>query len=233
MRQQRKASRGLTMALAMGIGIFGFAGTAAADVIIAPVSAVCNVSCPGFGSLTNTIDQSGLSIGYTSGVTDFDAYLALNPTHTNIFPGFEWFSSSGSTTATVTYNLGAVTNINRLALFNEEVSGIGLLNLFYSTDNILFLPLALGLLPTDNPANQFYRADVFSFAATNAQYVRFEMSRCPQPNPGSFPACAIGEVAFASGEGTTVAPEPGTMLLLGSGLAGLAARRRRQAKLAS
>lgn len=232
MRQQRKASRGLTMALAMGIGILGFAGTAAADVIIAPVSAVCSVSCPGFGSLTNTIDQSGLSIGYTSGVTDFDAYLALNPTHTNTFSTFEWFSNSGSTTATVTYNLGAVNTINRLALWNEESSGIGLLNLFYSTDNILFLPLALGLLPTDNPLGPQYRADVFSFAATNAQYVRFEMSGCPQLNPGSFPACGIGEVAFARGQGT-VAPEPGTMLLLGSGLAALAARRRRQAKLAS
>ena len=42
-----------------------------------------------------------------------------------IFAGFEWFSNSGTTAAVVTYDLGAVITIDRLALWNEESSGIG------------------------------------------------------------------------------------------------------------
>lgn len=33
------------------------------------------------GSPNNVINQSGLSTGYTSGLTDFDAYIAGSPAH--------------------------------------------------------------------------------------------------------------------------------------------------------
>jgi hypothetical protein len=44
-----------------------------------------------------------------------------------------------------------------------------------------------------------YGADVFSFATTSTQYVRFEGLSCP------FGACSIGEVAFAQAQQV---PEP-------------------------
>ena len=148
-----------------------------------------------------------MSSNFVSGVTDFDTYLATNPLHTLTFPGYEWFSNDGTTSASVTYDLGSLTNIDRLALWNEETSGIGTLNLFHSSDGINFAPLALGLKPTDNPLAN-YPADVFSFASVNTRYIRFDMSDCPQPNPASFPSCAIGEVAFRKAN----VPEPASVL---------------------
>lgn len=214
--------RAASLALALITG----ASAAQGQVIVSAVGGVINSGGPGFGTLTETYNQAGLSAGYTSGVTNFASYIAGNPTHTTTFAGYEWFSNNPTTSASVTYNLGAVKQISKLALWNEESSGIGQLNLFGSTDGTNFTALLLGLSPTDNTLAGNYGADVFSFATTGMQYMRLDMDRCPQPVPGSFNACAIGEVAFEAS-----VPEPSTFMLMVAGLAGLgvASRRRRTA----
>lgn len=200
--------------------------SASAATIISAQSAVVNSGGPGFGSIANTHDKSGLSSTYTSGVTDFDAYIASNPTHTPVFDGFEWFSNG--LTAQVTYDLGVIFGIDRLALWNEESSGIGTLDLSVSTDGISFTSLG-SFNPVGATNLDPYRAQIFSFAATNARLVRFSMSGCPN-GANTFQACAIGEVAFRSAEVSGAVPEPATwaFMLVGFGAIGGALRAKRR-----
>jgi hypothetical protein len=205
-----------------------------AGSIFAPVRGVIDSGGPGFGTLAETINKAGLNTGYTSGVTLFDTYMAGNPLHTPTFSGFEWFSNTPGSTATVTYDFGETVSIDRLALWNEEASGIGSLTVLVSTDGSLFTSILAGVNPTNNTSIGLvsYAADIFSFAATSARFVRFEMSDCPQPRDSGTPflACAIAEVAFrAAGDGGgNEVSEPATLALLGAGLLGLAAVRRRK-----
>ncbi len=160
------------------------------------------------------IDQSGLNIGFNSGVDDFDTYIAQNPTHTLVALNNEWFTPSNVSTATVTYDLGSVYQIDKLALWNEEASGINLFDILTSTDGLTFSALATGLSPVDNPLGSNYPVEVFNLSTTSAQFVRFDITSCPQ-NVGDFNSCAIGEVAFSTSTG--VVPEP--LTILGAGTA--------------
>ncbi len=203
-------------------------------VIIAPVSATIDSSGPGEGSIADTYNENGLLSSYVPGVTNFDAYIASNPMHSLAFANNEWFGNSGTTTAQVTYDLGSVTSIDALALWNEESSGIGTLALTGSADGITFDSLGT-YMPIDHPLAN-YPAQVFTFASTSVQFVRFGMSGCPQPDPGTFAACAIGEVAFrtaASGGGTVPEPAAWALMIGGFGLIGTALRRRREGFVAA
>jgi hypothetical protein len=215
-----RISKTLCIAAIAGLGAVLPANAA----IISAVSGVINSGGPGSGTLTETFNQSGLSAGYTSGVTNFDSFVATT-THTITFPGYEWFSNLGTSSASVTYDLGSVVKINKMALWNEESSGIGLLDLLISTDGTTFSSLLSGLTPTDNPLAN-YLADVFSFTSTDLRYVRMDMSRCPQPIIGTYNSCAIGEVAFNQ---VAAVPVPAAGLLLLGALGGLGLMRRRRA----
>jgi hypothetical protein len=202
------------------------ASSATAATIISATSATINSGGPGFGSINNTFDQAGLNANYTSGVTDFDSFVA-STTHSFVFAGNEWFSNDPTSSASVTYNLGSVQSIDRLALWNEDASGIGTLDLSFSTDGISFSSLASGLNPINTTLNLDYGAEVFSFAATSLQFIRFDMSGCPQSGGLNFQACAIGEVAFRAADASPI-PVPGAFPLILTGIAGFAAMRRRR-----
>lgn len=201
-----------------------FSSEASAQQIVAPTSATIDAGGPGFGSINDTINQNGLSAGYTSGVTNFDAYIASAPSHSPLST-FEWFSQPSSANAIVVYDLGSLLGINAMALWNEDFSGIGSFSLLTSADGVNFVAALIGVSPIDNLPGFPYLAQVFNFDATASRYARLEMSGCPRTYN-----CAIGEVAFRTAAVTAAVPEPATwaMMLLGFGAIGVSLRRRRR-----
>lgn len=83
--------------------VAAFSGQSFASTIVAPVTAVATsefISASGKDfSIANTINQHGLSLPYINGVTDFDSYLASQPTHTSVADDNEWFSQDFSTSS--------------------------------------------------------------------------------------------------------------------------------------
>ena len=92
-----------TWASAIVFACAAYGSQSMASTIVAPVTATASTTFPASSgnnySVLNTINQSGLSLGYVSGETDFGTYLAGNPTHTSLANGNEWFSRDYSALA--------------------------------------------------------------------------------------------------------------------------------------
>ncbi len=229
-------------AIALGIACSAYSGQSKAATIVAPITAVATSQFRSANdySIENTIDQSGLPVGYTSGVTNFASYLAGNPTHTSASNGNEWFSQDygrrGVSGLSITYGFGALTAINGFALWNEEFAGIGTTQLLASVDGVAYTLLGI-ITPTPSrfaPDGRIipYSAQVFSFDVTSMLYFQLLISNCPGQR--SFRGCGIGEVAFSAVPAGPVnsppIPLPAALPLFASalGLFGWLGRRRKK-----
>ncbi|MEA5508413.1 PEP-CTERM sorting domain-containing protein [Crocosphaera sp. UHCC 0190] len=208
----------LSTALAVAtLGVSAIAQSAQAGVIVQPTSA--SSSGIGFGSLplSNSINQSGLSSGYVNGITDFDTYIAGNPTHS----GFGNVAQSffNQTTGVLTYDLGSVLTTARLAYWagvtaNENISSFEL----FSDDDGNFGNGGTTSLGTFNPSTAIDGSvQVIDFTDATSQFIHLNILA----NNGAV-FTQIGEVAFDQGVApSATTPEPSTIVALamvGSGL---------------
>lgn len=217
-----------SIATALVVASSLYAASASAGVIVSAASVTASNSNPDpiFGNANNLINQGGLATPYTSGVTDFNTYIASNPQHTVAAEGAEWFTDAFLSSVTLTFNLGSMLTIGGLAVWVDEFWGAGIIEVLASLDDSTYTSLG-SFAPTDWALTvPSYGADVFSFAATSAQFVRLSLSGCPQPQSEFGGGCGLGEVAFNSVAATV--PEPGSLALVGLALAGLAASRRKR-----
>ncbi|WP_135507158.1 discoidin domain-containing protein [Roseovarius aestuariivivens] len=197
----------------------------AATIVGANSATASSTFGPG-NDISNAIDQTGLSSTYISGVTDFDAYLATNPTH-NTLNTTEWFTATPVSSATLVFDLGSVLSLDRLALWHEDGAGFTSALLSSSTDGVNFSSLG-SISPLASPANIDYGAQVFGFGSvTSLQFFRMELSGCPQAGGLSFSGCGLGEIAFSRVAAIPV-PGAGLMLLTGLGIGAAVGRRRRR-----
>src|SRR5690348_1554748 len=76
-------------------------------------------------SFDRTIDQSGLTIGYVSGVTDFNTYIGLSPTHVGLNSPETFAASPTAVPQNIDYDLGANYPVTKMAFWNYPFNTLG------------------------------------------------------------------------------------------------------------
>ncbi len=208
-----------------GLGLLLVTNLAQAGVILGPISATANQATrPGF-PLDSLFDQNGLSLGYTSGVTDSDTYLASNPTHNGTNAARTWGTNNGVTSAQVTFDLGGSTFIESIVLWNRGLAqqGVDEFRLLACADMGCTSSVILGNFSATAAlgSNSAVLAERFDFTSTMAAYIQMDILS----SHNTTCCITLGEVAF--GQGIASVPEPATLLLISFGLAGIGFRKRK------
>lgn len=225
----------MTRSLSSGVILSALiiAGHAHGAVILSPTAVVQNTL--GDRSATvdigNVIDQSGLSGGYVSGVTDFDTYLAGTPEHDFRALENEWFATGGTTSGTIDFDLGGVYAIDRVAIWNEDAAGVSRFELVTALDATFATSTLIGTFSlTDTARGVDYLAEVLTLGIVSpARYVRFNILGAYADVLGLADQASLGEVAFSAVPIADV-PEPGGIALGAMGLLGAGAAARVRAR---
>ena len=189
--------------------------------IVAPFSASTNM-----GELflaSRAINKSGLSRTYTSQVTDFDTYIATNPTAAHGNGTNIWGSALGVRSGNFDLNLGGTFRVSAMVLWNllGDPSSIREFTLLADNDASFGSAVNLGTFTASNTlgAGANTGAQVFTFPETSAAFIRLQILNTW--SAGSDHA-AFNEVAFKA-----TVPEPTISWLLGLSLPAIALGSRR------
>lgn len=201
--------RSFTFSLALFFGI-NAAAPIFAGFIQQPTAA--SASFPNIlGTPARTINQSGLSTGYTSGSTDWTTYMGTSPLHNSLPAANVWYGSGS--TGTITYDLGSPLSIESMALWGAGPEAINAFDLLISSDAGFATFTNVGSFDANNIGSEGARgAQAFNFTPTVGRYVRLSVNSVDFPG-----SVSVGEVAF----NVNAIPEPSTLVLGVVGMLGL------------
>jgi len=194
--------------------VWAVAPIAKADLILDPAAVSTNMGTFSAQHVpVNVINQSGLSVGYTSLVTDFTTYISSNPTHNTT--NNDWFSTPGTITGNFDFDLGGAFTIEALSLWdiggNNNSSLVGF-TLLAGSDATFSSSTVLGTFSANPNTGPLTAAlpQVFNFSPTAASFVRMQITS----NNGAGQT-GFGEAAFA----VVTSPEPASIFLCGAAFA--------------
>lgn len=190
--------------IAVGV-VLGLASQSLAGVILQPASASTNMGQASASfPPSQVIDQSGLSVGYASGVDDFDTYLALNPTHNSSSASTIWASMAGIKTGNFDFDLGATFKVRSMALWTRPFFAYPIdFNLVGAKSGDFSDAVALGSYTSLHPGvSSTADHEVFSFTEGEYRFIRMEILTS---DPGTT-LVELGEAAF-----DVLRPVPDTM----------------------
>ncbi|BCG62844.1 MAG: hypothetical protein methR_P0507 [Methyloprofundus sp.] len=206
--------------------------TVNAGVVISP--SIINGPSAAAGNVNGLINQSGLSSTYISGITDFNSYLATNPTHIDVASNISrGYASVTPFPVNLDLDFGLSYTITDAVLWNwnwATTAGTDQFEVFSSIDATFSTLTSLGTFNMNEVASNNTAANhqLFDLTDISTQYLRVAL----QSNHGfSGGSSGVGlvEMAFGAEAPTTSAPTPSAIALLGLGIAGLQISRKRQA----
>jgi hypothetical protein len=193
-----------------------------AGQIRSPVSVFANTIGQAGGSTSHLIDQSGLAIPFISGGTDYDTYIALDPTSAVVSQTTGWAASTSRLPGYLEFDLGSELAISGFVLWNQSGKlSVNSFALSSATDSAFTSNVtSLGTFT----ATGVLTAQTYDFpgdVTVIGEFVRMEIFSSNGGSPFN-----LGEVAFD----TEVIPEPLSLAGFCMGFGGLALVRRRKTR---
>jgi PEP-CTERM motif-containing protein len=192
---------------------------ASAGAILSPVTATASNTTG--GDILHTIDQTGLSPTFISGVSDFDTYIAGGPTHVSPDGSNAWAGTVAALPIDLDFGLGGTYSIGDLALWTSY-QGFSINRFTVFTANNAGFVGAVNVGSFDaNDTLPPMAAQIFSLAPSVGSFLRLEIL-----SDEGAPSVNLAEIGVEVSPAAV--PEPASLLLLGTGLAAVARRRLRR-----